>query len=264
MSEGRRRLAVVDRLLVPLLVLGVAGIAWEAIRRVGNVDPLSMPPVVDVLARLRADIASGILPVRVGRSLGTIAVGLVGGTLGAALLGATGLSHRVADRAVGVVISLLHPLPAVALVPVLILWVGIGRPAVIAVVVHAVVWPMATGIRAGLESVPPVWTMVGRSLGMGRVATAVRIALPGSAPLLLASLRIAWARAWRAAIAAEMLVGALAGSGGLGAWLFERRMFMDPVGLFAALIPIAVVGSVVEIGLLSPLERRVARWWETP
>jgi len=234
---------------------------WELLRRLGDVSPLLMPPLQEILLALLRAAWSGELLRQIAVSLAVILAG-GGCALLLSLLAvlAAGASKAV-EAAIGILGSLLHPLPGIVLLPVIVLWFGIGPTAVVVVIVHSVFWPVLTNLQAGYRSIPPTWRMVAHNYRVTGAGYLFRVALPATSPYLLAGLRIAWARAWRALISAEMLFGAVAAGGGLGWFVHSRRVFMDSPGLFAGILAVMCVGSLVESLFFSNIEERTIRRW---
>jgi NitT/TauT family transport system permease protein len=251
----------IEGVLRDLVIAGVALGAWELVRSLLGPGESLMPSVGTILRALGTGIAEGKLLGQLLLSLGYIGMALVLSTLIGLMLVATARVAPFSRRAVVSVTSLLHPLPGVALLPVVILWAGVGPVATLVVVVHSVLWPLVTNLLAGVESVPEVHRLFGRNIGLSRSQLFLRVELPGSMASIIAGGRIAWSRGWRAFISAEMIFGAVAGEGGIGWYLFNRRVFMDTPGLFAGLLLVMLVGIAVENGLFGLLERRtVGRW----
>ncbi len=235
--------------------------AWEAIRIGGSISPLLMPPLVSIGSALLQGLIQGTLLVQIGLSLMYILTGAgIALVLAFFTLWISNLSPAV-HHAVGILGALFHPLPGIVLLPIIILWAGIGPSAVLVVIVHSVFWPVLTNLQAGYRSIPETWRMTGQNYELAGWKFLVFIALPATFPYLLAGLRIAWARGWRALISAEMLFGAIAGAGGLGWYIHSRRVFMDSPGLFAGILVIMLIGSLVESMMFSLIERRTIQKW---
>ena len=248
-----------QRLLVILFLLAV----WEISARASGVSPLLFPPVSMVLQTLLTDLAKGTLPGRIGFSLLIVAEGVCLGITGALLLSMTGYLNRYAGRAVDTLVALMHPLPGIALLPIVILWAGIGRTAVLLIIVHSVLWPLTTSISAGIRTIPRHLYDVSRNFRLNLPQTVFHLILPAIFPHMLSGMRIGWARAWRALIAAEMVFGAAGGQGGLGWYIFQKRVFMDTRGLFAGILVIMIIGIAFESFLFEILERGTIRKWGT-
>ena len=236
-------------------------VVWEAARLALRPSPLVMPSSLDILRALGRGAASGDLPVRWILSLAVVSAGLTAGALGALGLALFSRSGRAAASLLSALSSLMHPLPGLALLPLVILWAGIGFQAVLVIIVHAVLWPIYVNLESGMRSLAPAWTLYARNLRLGRWKTFARIVLPGTFPHLISGLRTGWARAWRAFIAAEMVFGAVGAGGGLGWQLFESRVMMDTPALYAALIAVMLTGMAMEELLLGRWETRVRRKW---
>jgi NitT/TauT family transport system permease protein len=113
----------------------------------------------------------------------------------------------------------------------------------------------------GFKATPKVYSDVGRNIGLNRLALLKEIHIPASLPYLISGFKIAWARAWRALISAEMVFGAVGGKGGLGWYIFKQRVFMDTAGMFAALAVIMLIGILVEEVMFEKVEGLTIRKW---
>lgn len=243
-----------------VLVAG-ALVAWESGRHLAAVPPVLMPPVMAVVRTLVLGLIDGSLTAQLLRSLAVIVAGTGTAMLTALVAVPLASVHRWARDGLAVVSGLLHPLPGIAVLPVVVLWVGVGTPAVFVVIVHSIFWPLVTNLLAGYRALPRTWQEMAANYRVGPLRYLLFIALPGLMPYLLAGLRIAWARSWRALISAELVFGALAGGGGVGWYLASRRAFMDSEGLFAGILLVMIVGSAVESLLFRMLERRTVERW---
>ncbi|RKX74775.1 MAG: ABC transporter permease [Spirochaetes bacterium] len=244
--------------LAGLLVL------WELIRRISGVNPLLMPPLGDILKELVHGIFKGMLVRRWLLSMALVCGGLAAGTVLAMILVVISSTGRGASSFLSLISSLMHPLPGLALLPLVILWFGTGTPAVLFIIIHAVLWPIFVNLESGVRSLAPAWTGYARILKLGRWETFIRISLPGSFPHLIAGIRTGWARSRRAFIAAEMVFGAVGILGGLGWQLFESRVMMDTPALYSALLVVMLTGVAMEEIILARWENRVRRKWGEP
>jgi NitT/TauT family transport system permease protein len=158
-------------------------------------------------------------------------------------------------------VSLAHPLPGVALLPLLILWFGTGERVLIVMIVHSVLWPLAINLKAGMDAMPEIYKQIAQVFSLSRRTRMFEIALPSTLPYLLSGLKTAWARAWRAMIAGEMIFGVLGKQGGLGTYLVLKRAFMDTPGLLSGLLIISLMGILVEDIFFVWVEKRTIRKW---
>lgn len=241
-------------------ILAVIAVAWEAYAR-WLANPLVVPAASSVLRALAAGIASGELPARVAASLRVLVAGFAIGAVLAALLATLASTTRLGAEVLELLTATMNPLPAIALLPIALLWFGLGTPSLLFVIVHAVLWPMALSAHAGFAGVSPTLRRVGRSLGLRGPALALRILLPAAFPQVLSGLRVGWAFAWRTLIAAELVFGVSSGSGGLGWFIYEKKNELQMPDVFAGLLAVVLIGLAVESGVFAPLEARTVRRW---
>lgn len=243
------------------LWLPVIFVLWEFLRRLFSVNPLLMPPLTDIFRELARGIFEGRLVARWLLSLAVVSAGLIAGTISALILVLISTTSRTASSFLSMISSLLHPLPGLALLPLVILWFGTGTTAVFFIILHSVLWPIYINMDSGFKSLSPSWTTYARNLNLNRWQTFRYILLPGSFPYLISGIRTGWARSWRAFIAAEMVFGAVGALGGLGWQLFESRVMMDTAALYAALLVVMLTGMAVEEVILARWEKRVRGKW---
>ncbi|PZP60649.1 MAG: ABC transporter permease [Pseudoxanthomonas spadix] len=242
------------------LVLAVLAVAWEiAARLVGN--DLLLPSFLQTARAFYDGLISGELPRRVAASLWVLAQGYALGVLGAFALTALAASTRVGRDVLGTLVAMFNPLPAIALLPLALLWFGLGTGSLVFVLVHSVLWPLALSTFAGFEAVPQTLRMAGRNLGLRGPRYVVQLLVPAALPSILSGLKIAWAFAWRTLIAAELVFGATSGQGGLGWYIFQNRNELYTDKVFAGLAMVIVLGLLVEVVVFSGLERLTVRRW---
>lgn len=238
-----------------------AMLVWELLARTGWFPPLLFPSLSSVLDSLFREIQSGEIMGRLWFSLYLIAVGLGLAIIASALGAALALVSPLLSHWIQAIIAILHPLPGIAVLPIIILWLGTGPRSIMAVIWFSSVWPLITNLHTGLRSVSPTQIEVGRNLGLKGVGLIRKVLLPGAFPHILTGLRVAWARAWQASVAAEMVFGASGGEGGLGWFIYKKRFFMEIPSVFGGLIIIVVVGLIVERLLFEGIEIRTVRRW---
>jgi NitT/TauT family transport system permease protein len=156
---------------------------------------------------------------------------------------------------------MFNPLPSIALLPLAMIWFGLGTGGIIFVLIHAVLWSVALNTHAGFRGVSPTWRMVGQNYGLSRIGYVTRILIPGAFPSILTGLKIGWAFAWRTLIAAELVFGANAGGGGLGWYIFETKNALEIPSVFAGLLTVILLGIIVENVVFLTIEKRTVRRW---
>lgn len=221
-------------------------VVWELIVRSGAVSPLLLPPLKSVLAALRYGVLEGALLLQLLQSVGVIAAGLGVGLLLAVVLAYADYFHPVLRDPLELTAAALHPLPGIALFPIVVIWAGIGLRAVFIIILHAVVWSLYLSIRTGFRTVDAALVEAALNEGASRTQLFRHVLVPCSRSAFLTGLQIGWSRGWRSLIGAEMVFGAISSVGGIGWYLFERRTFMDTPGVYAGLLLIILTGVLVE------------------
>jgi NitT/TauT family transport system permease protein len=243
-----------------LLILVVLAALWEALAR-WQANDLMLPGFVATARALVDGLASGELPGYLGVSLSVLAQGYLLGAAGAFLLSAVAASTRAGHDLLGTLTAMFNPLPAIALLPLALLWLGLGKASLLFVLVHSVMWPLALNTYAGFQAVPETLRMAGRQYGLRGLRFVCQILVPAALPAILSGLKIGWAFAWRTLIAAELVFGASSGKGGLGWYIFQNRNELYTDKVFAGLVLVVVVGLVVENAVFGSLERLTVRRW---
>ncbi len=131
---------------------------------------------------------------------------------------------------------MFNPLPAIALLPLALIWFGLGYGSIVFVIVHSVLWAVALNTHSGFLSVSNTLRMVGRNYGLSGLRYVGGILIPAAFPSILTGLKIGWAFAWRTLIAAELVFGVSSGSGGLGWFIYENKNQLEIPAVFAGLL----------------------------
>jgi NitT/TauT family transport system permease protein len=187
--------------------------------------------------------------------------GYAAGVALAFLLTSLAVSTRVGRDLLETLTSMFNPLPAIALLPLALLWFGLGRGSLIFVIVHSVLWPLALNTYAGFHGVPETLRMAGRNYGLSGLRLVLQILVPAALPAIVSGLKIGWAFAWRTLIAAELVFGATSGKGGLGWYIFQNRNELYTDKVFAGLALVILIGLLVENVVFRTLERVTVQRW---
>ncbi len=244
-----------------LLYILFFSILWETAARAGIFPPLLFPSLSDIGKVLLQGIRSGELLYNTGFSLYLIFFGLLTGLFLALISSTLAIVSKPFYDFIETAMTVMHPLPGIALLPLAILWFGTGQQPIILVIVHATVWPMILNNLIGFKAVPPIYREVGENIGLTGPRLVLSIMIPAAFPYLLAGLKIGWARAWRALIAAEMIFGSAGIGGGLGWYIYKQRYLMNISGVFAALILMMIIGITVEDLVFGLIERKTVKKW---
>lgn len=246
------------------LILAVLAGLWEGIARWQD-NELLLPTFLQTARALGEGLASGELLVKLRISLAVLLQGYAVGVLAALALTTLAVSTRLGRDLLSTLTSMFNPLPAIALLPLALLWFGLGQGSLVFVLVHSVLWPLALNTYAGFQSVPETLRMAGRNYGLHQQWLGLRyvlqILLPAALPAILSGLKIGWAFAWRTLIAAELVFGASSGKGGLGWYIFQNRNELYTDKVFAGLAMVILIGLLVEGLGFQTLERLTVRRW---
>jgi NitT/TauT family transport system permease protein len=159
-----------------------------------------------------------------------------------------------------VLTAMFNPLPAIALLPLALLWFGLGNGSITFVLVHAVLWPVALSTHSGFASISNTIRMVGRNYGLTGFRYVFQILIPAAFPAILTGLKNGWAFAWRTLIAAELVFGVSSGSGGIGWFIYENKNQLEIAYVFAGLLTVIAIGVVVDSLFRLVEQRTVNRW----
>ena len=203
------RLDVVRRGVLLLLL----ALAWEAYGRWVDND-LIVPTFSAVVVALGRSIASGVMPGRAMNSLQMLLEGYAIGVALAAVVTTLAVTTRVGSDLLATLTAMFNPLPAIALLPLALLWFGLGSGSILFVLAHSVLWPLALNVHAGYLGVSETLRMAGRNCGLKPLQFVARVLFPAALPSVISGLKVSWAFGWRTLIAAELVFGATSSGGG--------------------------------------------------
>ncbi|MDT3670352.1 MAG: ABC transporter permease subunit [Aromatoleum sp.] len=243
-----------------LLLLAAVAAVWQVYAaNVGN--PLLFPGFSATLQAWWDGLTSGVLVMRAAFSLKILLVGYAAGIVLAALLSGFAAGSRLGGDLLETLTAMFSPLPAIALLPLALLWFGLGDGSLVFVLVHSVVWPVSLSMHSGFKAVSPTLRMVGRNYGLSGPGYVIRILVPAAFPSVLSGLKNGWAFAWRTLIAAELVFGVSSGSGGLGWFIYEKKNQLEIPSVFAGLLTVILIGLAVENLVFRTIESRTVRRW---
>jgi NitT/TauT family transport system permease protein len=243
-----------------IAILIVLGLAWELYARWLN-NPLLVPTLSETVRALVSDIVDGTIPARALSSVQVLLIGYATGTALAGLLTVFAISTRIGTDFLETVTAMFNPLPAIALLPLALIWFGLGIGSLVFVLVHSVMWAVALNMLAGFRGVSTTARMVGRNYNLNGLRFVAKILIPAAFPSILAGLKIGWAFAWRTLIAAELVFGVSSGQGGLGWYIFESKNQLDIPNVFAGLLTIILIGLAIENVVFRLIETRTVQRW---
>jgi sulfonate transport system permease protein len=239
------------RFLSPLVLV----LLWQAGSMAGLIPPRTLAAPSTVLVAAWGLLVSGELEHHLLVSLGRVAIGVgIGVTLGAVLATIAGLSRRGED-VVDAPMQMLRTLPFLALVPLFILWFGIGETPKIALVALGTTFPIYLNLFAGIRGVDPKLVEAGKVFGLDRRGLIRHIILPGALPSALVGLRYALGVGWLSLVVAEQINA----DAGIGYLINDARDFLRTDIIVVGLLVYALLGLLAD-GLVRALERRALAW----
>jgi NitT/TauT family transport system permease protein len=194
-------------------------------------------------------------------SVRILLMGYASGLALAAIFTTLAVSTRIGTDLLSTLTAMFNPLPAIALLPLALLWFGLGEKSLIFVIIHSVLWAVALNTHSGFMSVSPTLRMAGQNCGLRGISYVTQLLVPAAFPSILTGLKIGWAFAWRTLIAAELVFGVSSRSGGLGWFIFENRNQLEIPTVFAGLFTVILIGLVVESVIFRSIENVTIRRW---
>jgi sulfonate transport system permease protein len=231
---------------------------WQAGSSCGLIPSRILASPVTVLQTAGGLVASGELGTNLLVSLGRVSLGLaLGVTIGSCLALVSGLS-KLGEEIVDAPMQMLRTLPFLALVPLFILWFGIGEVPKIALVALGSAFPVYLTLFAGIRGVDPKLIEAGRVFGLSRAGVIRNIVLPGALPSGLVGLRYALGVAWLSLVVAEQVNA----DAGIGYMINDARDFLRTDVIVVGLLVYALLGLLAD-SLVRLLERRALAWRPT-
>ena len=230
-------------------------VAWELFARSGAVTPFMLPRLSAVLERIWSDLVAGDLLMNTGVTLYRAMAGFAIAAVAGIVLGMAISRGRLAHWFFDPIISVGFPMPKIAFLPVVILWLGVYDVSKISMVVLDAIFPVVTATVIGIRGVERELLWSARNMGAGEREILWQIALPAALPQIITGLQVALPIALIVAVVTEMLMGGY----GLGGAMMTSSRFADSRGVFAGIVEIAVVGYVLVKGM-TILRRRLLLW----
>ena len=266
-GDAARPLSTAERLLQitgvrRLIVVVVLCLLWQLYAMWLN-NNLLFPTLGETLEALYDALVNGPLVQRTLTSLQILLTGYAAGLAIAGIFTTLAITTRVGTDFLSTLTAMFNPLPAIALLPLALLWFGLGAKSLVFVIIHSVLWAVALNTHSGFTSVSPTLRMAGQNCGLRGISYVAFLLVPAAFPSILTGLKIGWAFAWRTLIAAELVFGVSSGQGGLGWFIFENRNLLDIPAVFAGLLTVIVIGLIVENLIFRTIERNTVQKWGT-
>lgn len=253
---GRSRSAPrwLRRSIAPLVLLAV----WQVLGSTGTLSAQTLAAPSTVLGKAVAMTADGTLPSALAVSLQRVLCGLaLGSLIGIGLALVAGLS-RLGEDLVDATVQMVRTVPFIGLIPLLIIWVGIGEAPKVALIAMGVGFNLYLNVYAGIRSVDDALVEAGRTLGLNRRQQIRHIVLPGALPGLMTGLRYALTVSWLALVFGESINA----DNGIGFLMNQAREFFQTDVIVVCLLVYALLGLVADL-IVRTLERTLLSWRPT-
>jgi len=255
MSEQNDRRRSIIRGSVTLVA---AAALYEAVSYSGLFPQVLLPTIQTVLKTLWGMIEDGTM---LGHTAATLYRVLFGFCLAIAVgipLGILMARFKPVENFFLPLVSALMPIPSFSLVPLFMLWFGIGDLCTILIVFYAATFPMLFNTWSGVRAVNPLWLRAAGAMGADEKRLFRKVIVPGAFPFIITGMRQAFLRSWIAVVGAEMIA---ASSWGLGWVIFDAKEFLQADVMLASIVIIGFIGFVFERAVFGSIERATVQRW---
>ena len=251
MQLARLFLSGFARVFSILLLLGT----WEALARSGMFTPFQLPAFSTVVERIWDDGVSGDLWINAALTLYRALTAFVICAVGGVAIGTAMSRSRIANWFFDPIVSVGFPMPKIAFLPVVILWLGVYDVSKITVVVVDAIFPVIAATVIAIQGVERELIWSARNMGASKREVLTQVVLPAAFPQIMTGLQVALPLSLIVAVVAEMLMGGY----GLGASMMTASRFANSPGVFAGIVEIAVIGYCL-VKAMSIIRRRLLVW----
>ena len=234
------------QLLIKLSFIFLLAFTWEVIAYSGHFPEALFPKLETIVVRFIDLVINDALIMKALYSIGIVLVAMCISLCVAAALVVLGSRFEYIRINSDLLSAIASPIPGIAILPIVVLWLGISREAMLVIMIHAMLWPLWTNMILAVDRIRVRYRRMMLAFKIPWFRRMTQVYFKGILPDLVAGLEIAWSRGWRALLSIEMIFGIVGRQSGLGWLIYERRMYMDTAGMFAGLIAIAICGILFE------------------
>jgi NitT/TauT family transport system permease protein len=240
------------------VTLAAAAALYELVALSGFFPPVLLPGIATIWKTLFAMLADGSMLAHAGATLYRVLLGFCLAIAVGLPLGILMARFKPIENFVLPLTSALMPIPSFALVPLFMLWFGIGNVTTVLIVFYAATFPMVFNTWTGVRAVNPLWLRAAGAMGADEKRLFWKVIIPGASPFIITGMRQAFLRSWIAVVGAEMIA---ASDWGLGWVIFDSKEFLQTDVMMASIVVIGCIGFVFERLVFGSLERfTVYRW----
>ncbi len=230
-------------------------VLWALLHATGWVNPALLPSPLEIVQTFWTHLNEGGLLVNIGMSIQRVVAGLLLGMLFAVPIGFLIGWYKPIQRFVDPLVNFFRALPPIALIPLVIVYLGIGEIAKIAILFYASFFAAVIVMYEGMTQISPVYIRVAKTLGATDGEIFMKVMLPMTIPHMLTALRVALGVAWATLVAAELV----AAQEGLGAMIQNASAFFDLRAIYLGIICIGAVALLMDVAIRK-LSSRLVNW----
>jgi len=240
--------------------LAIAGAAalYEAVSYGGLFPQVLLPTIQTVAQTLYGMVMDGSMFEHAGATLFRVLIGFALATAVGTTLGILMARFKPVENFFLPLVSALMPIPSFSLVPLFMLWFGIGNVTTVLVVLYGATFPILFNTWSGVRAINPLWLRAAGSMGADERKLFWKVILPGASPFIITGMRQGFLRAWIAVIGAEMIA---ASDWGLGWVIFDAEQFLQGDVMIASIVVIGLIGFVFERLVFGSIERATVQRW---
>ena len=254
-ENGTGRPSIFVEFILPVLVPVLLICFWQLMSGIGLLNPAILPSPSTIATTFWSMLMNGQIIDDMRMSLLRVLSGFLLGSVAGLVIGVIcGLFHKF-DKAITIIVGVLRPIPVIALIPLFILWMGIGESSKIALIMVGAFWPMLINTIYGIKTVDQKLVEVAVIMEKSRKEMLFSIVLPSALPSMIAGVRLGASNAWACVVASEMI----AASSGIGYLVMYAREVSQPDVMLVGILLIGLFGLLIDF-LLVRMEKRMFRW----
>lgn len=242
---------IIISISAPILLI----VLWELSSRMGWINQTILPSFSKVVNVTISLLKSGLLQEHILISIQRVAQGfLIGGILGIVIGTIMGFS-KFFNKFLGSLVSIFRPVPMIAWIPLLILWLGIGEETKVSLITVGTFWPVLLNTIHGIQSVDPKLLEVAKILKKGKLTVMFKVVFPSALPAIFTGIRLGMGSAWSCVVAAEMI----AASKGIGFMITYAREVSKPADVMVGVFVIGIIGLLIDT-IIQKIQKVVLKW----
>lgn len=229
-----------------IICLIFLALAWELVARLNTDIGAFIPAFSQIVGTLVEETYNFKIIEATYISVGFVVKGYVISIVLAFVVSIMCMNCGVIHILFGTLYKVMSPLPSVAILPVLLLMIGLNESSIILLIVHSVFWPMLASNISGVECIPVVFREFSNNINLSVMKRYIYVYFPAAFPHVMTGLRTSWGRAWRSLVSAEAIFGISGATQGIGYYICYHRAYANMEKVFAGIIVICLITLVAE------------------